>query len=502
MFQPVPSTATLQQGISAKTTMQSATPQDGLICDAASPAQATQLQYTSAGISYQGMSLGCSGPGAPASFKPGTVDVIKPILPNAMIEIGTVYNIRNVYCQTVRVDNFSTAAYPNTGDGNTVYEQFTFEHATNPQLRVLPGDPVVVRSTATGVFCRVVTSGSTSAVLVPISTPAAARAASRILCDVADRSLLTPFTWDGSSLIYKGAPLTSSAAGAPLTLNSNDVSVLPELQGSSSGSGLCKAALRIPPPKSPLPPARPPPLKPTAPKPPAKRPRPPPKTPARKPSPGVRCRPPPKAGALQRKPPPRPRNLLNTTRPRPPPQAAASFKPVPTRRSARQPPVVAQAATPVVMAPGPPPRPVTAATATAQLATGSQGGSQASNPISSPAGVHIIASQPPPRLAASKRPQPAKRGTSPDTPSSWTAGGSSSQVPPPTDAVKPSPPPPAQPSGASTGATTCAGPKVLRVGAVCGGINLCGADASCSSKCCEEGSQCVRSSAFAWLCML
>jgi hypothetical protein len=516
-FQPGPSTATPQQGISIESSPSATTSQDGLICDVASPVQATQLQYTSTGISYQGISLGCGSPGEPATFKPGTVDVIKPIVPSSMIEIGKVYNIRNVYCDTVRVDNFSTAAYPDRGDGNTVYEQFTFEHALNSQLRVLPGDPVVVRSTATGVYCRVILTGSTSAVLVPVATPAAARAASRILCDVADRSLLTPFTWDGNSLVYKGAPVTSSAAGAPLTLSSSDVSVLPELQGSSAGSGLCKAALKIPPPKSPPPPARPPSLAPKppakrprppplapkppakrprppplAPKPPAKRPRPPPRSPARKPRPP--CRPPPKAGAAQHKPPPRPRNLLNSTRPRPPPQAAAALKPAPTRRTARQPPVDAQAATPV-MAPRPPPRPVAAATAATPPAAGGLAGSQPS--------ARIIAFQPPPRLAATKRPLPAtaRQGTSPDAPSSWTASGSSSAVPPPTGLVEPSPAPRAQPSD-STGATTCAGPKVLRVGVLCGGINMCGADAACSSKCCEEGSQCVRSSAFAWLCMV
>jgi hypothetical protein len=56
-----------------------------------------------------------------------------------------------------------------------------------------------------------------------------------------------------------------------------------------------------------------------------------------------------------------------------------------------------------------------------------------------------------------------------------------------------------QPSGALN---TCAGPKALAVDVPCGGINLCGKDAACSSECCEEGSFCQRTSSFTWSCAL
>ncbi len=54
-----------------------------------------------------------------------------------------------------------------------------------------------------------------------------------------------------------------------------------------------------------------------------------------------------------------------------------------------------------------------------------------------------------------------------------------------------------QPSGALN---TCTGPKALAVATPCGGLNLCGKDATCSSKCCEEGSFCKRASSFTWSC--
>jgi hypothetical protein len=47
-----------------------------------------------------------------------------------------------VLCQSVKVDNFSSAAYAANGDGQTIKEQFMFESAAGPSLQVLPGSQV------------------------------------------------------------------------------------------------------------------------------------------------------------------------------------------------------------------------------------------------------------------------------------------------------------------------------------------------------------------------
>jgi hypothetical protein len=54
-----------------------------------------------------------------------------------------------------------------------------------------------------------------------------------------------------------------------------------------------------------------------------------------------------------------------------------------------------------------------------------------------------------------------------------------------------------QPSGALD---SCSGPKALALAAPCGGQNLCGEDAACSSLCCSEGTFCRRQNAFTWTC--
>ncbi len=60
-----------------------------------------------------------------------------------------------------------------------------------------------------------------------------------------------------------------------------------------------------------------------------------------------------------------------------------------------------------------------------------------------------------------------------------------------------------QPPLASSLAPGCTRP-VLAVGALCGGINMCGQDAPClaGSSCCEIGTQCTRLNNFAWRCKL
>jgi hypothetical protein len=54
-----------------------------------------------------------------------------------------------------------------------------------------------------------------------------------------------------------------------------------------------------------------------------------------------------------------------------------------------------------------------------------------------------------------------------------------------------------QPSGALD---SCSGLKALALAAPCGGQNLCGEDAACSSLCCSEGTFCRRQNAFTWTC--
>jgi hypothetical protein len=52
----------------------------------------------------------------------------------------------------------------------------------------------------------------------------------------------------------------------------------------------------------------------------------------------------------------------------------------------------------------------------------------------------------------------------------------------------------------SSALNTCEGPKALAVDAPCGGLNLCGKDAACSSTCCSRASFCRRQSAYTWTC--
>jgi hypothetical protein len=71
---------------------------------------------------------------------------------------------------------------------------------------------------------------------------------------------------------------------------------------------------------------------------------------------------------------------------------------------------------------------------------------------------------------------------------------------PPATTSKPAPAAVQPMGGASSPMAACTGPKLLKAGAVCGGINLCGSDLMCGTHCCEEGSGCIRSSAFTWSC--
>jgi hypothetical protein len=47
---------------------------------------------------------------------------------------------------------------------------------------------------------------------------------------------------------------------------------------------------------------------------------------------------------------------------------------------------------------------------------------------------------------------------------------------------------------------SCIGPRTLPVSELCGGTNLCGEDAACSTSCCSEGNYCQRLNGYTWSC--
>ncbi len=129
-----------------------------------------------------------------------------------------------------------------------------------------------------------------------------------------------------AELIQSGMPLASPSQNALISLNSSAASVLPELLGSTTTSGLCRAATRAPPPFRPRPPpatlpslGKPPPgaTSGTAMPPPAKK--------------VVGCRSPPRAGTTAKlRPPPRQGTGMGKSKGKPPPRAGAILVKVPT----------------------------------------------------------------------------------------------------------------------------------------------------------------------------
>jgi hypothetical protein len=108
----------------------------------------------------------------------------------------------------VRSDNTTSAAYPSSGNGSTLPEQYTALHpsslsSTSP---IQAGQATILRSSQTGQYCR----------LQPLASNATQLG---MVCDLASPTGSTAFIYTGSGLSTSdGVPLVSTGPGAPLLL--------------------------------------------------------------------------------------------------------------------------------------------------------------------------------------------------------------------------------------------------------------------------------------------
>jgi hypothetical protein len=106
------------------------------------------------------------------------------------------------------VDGAASPASSGNGTGTTAPEQFTAVHpgATGSITPIQPGGTAILRSVATGAYCR----------LAP--TPAN-QTQIGVVCDQASAAAATPLTYTGNGLSYNGVPLAATTPGGPLLLS-------------------------------------------------------------------------------------------------------------------------------------------------------------------------------------------------------------------------------------------------------------------------------------------
>jgi hypothetical protein len=134
----------------------------------------------------------------------------------------------------VRTNGDGAPAVVGSGDGSTAAEQF---YAYQPQdlssaEPVQPGSTALLRSVATGLFCRLAALPSDSS-------------QQGMLCDQATAAAATIFTYTGSGLSFNGEDLASAAPGQPLVLWTAGSSSAPAGATSELGfslAGLARAA--------------------------------------------------------------------------------------------------------------------------------------------------------------------------------------------------------------------------------------------------------------------
>jgi hypothetical protein len=108
-----------------------------------------------------------------------------------------------------RADTPTAPAYVGSGNGSSPPEQFTAGDTANPGTSIEPGEPAILRSVATGMYCRLAALPGTS----PVQTG--------VLCDqhTAAAAAATPLQYTGSGLATSdGIPLVATSAGGPLVL--------------------------------------------------------------------------------------------------------------------------------------------------------------------------------------------------------------------------------------------------------------------------------------------
>jgi hypothetical protein len=107
----------------------------------------------------------------------------------------------------VMVDTAASPAIAANGTGATAPEQFIAvqPNATASITPIQPGGEAILRSVATGAYCR----------LAP--TPAN-QSQIGVVCDQASAAAATPLTYTGNGLSHNGVPLAATVPGGPLLL--------------------------------------------------------------------------------------------------------------------------------------------------------------------------------------------------------------------------------------------------------------------------------------------
>jgi hypothetical protein len=89
-------------------------------------------------------------------------------------------------------------ACPAGGDGTTLPERFVPSRPDGGQTPIQPGEPVLLRSEQTGLYCLVVAAGSRS----------------QVQCDQPSPASATPLTYTGTGVSYNGRPFINPGSGA------------------------------------------------------------------------------------------------------------------------------------------------------------------------------------------------------------------------------------------------------------------------------------------------
>jgi hypothetical protein len=186
----------------------------GLRCDLPTMAKASQLTYTGSGLSSGGVPLVATTAGGPlvlantttSASGPDSKDLSFPVSGPPLVANSAI-NILTSSGSYARVDNLTSPAVTSTGYGTTSPQQFIATHPASPNSTtpIQPGETAILRSVATGAYCRLTAVPSNSLQL-------------GMVCDQPTAATATVLTYTGSGLSYNGVPLVATALGGPLLL--------------------------------------------------------------------------------------------------------------------------------------------------------------------------------------------------------------------------------------------------------------------------------------------
>jgi hypothetical protein len=200
-------------------------PELGMVCDQPTSTTATQFTYTGTGLAVGGVPMVSAGPGAPLLLANTTTTPITtttsslgfpPVGPDLVPGVPFTVQTTSPTAGYVRTDSATSPASTGTGDGTTPPEQFTAVNPTSTSSAIEPGDTAILKSEATGMYCRLAPLPNTSPEQIGV------------LCDQPTPATATPLTYTGSGLsTAEGVPLVSSGPGGPLVL-ANTTTTAPE----------------------------------------------------------------------------------------------------------------------------------------------------------------------------------------------------------------------------------------------------------------------------------